>query len=251
MRGRSRFQCSALTVLVAVALVGLGLGGCNNSLTRCKSVRYGVCDPIFLVSIQITPADSSVAVGSAQQLKAIGKWGDGSTGDITTSVNWTSSDTAEATIDPSGLATALSLGRPKLTATSRDGSITSSTRLIIVGAGGKAVPQFAYVTNLGDDTLSIYTVNAATGQLRGNGYVQTGRNPDSICLDPSGRFAYVTNNITNDISAFVVDSTSGSLTPISGSPFATVSSPFTVIVEPSGTFVYGLTTNPLSASRHT
>src|SRR5229473_5842937 len=246
MPRRNRFRCSGLAVLIAVGLAGLSLAGCNNSLTRCKPVGFGGsgCDPIFLVSIQISPADSSVIVGSAQQLRATGKWDDGSTGDITRSVSWNSSDTAKATIDSSGLATTIELGRPKITATTPDGSITSSTRLIIVGGGKSAAPRFAYVTNLNDDTLSIYTVNAGTGQLRGNGYIQTGSHPNSLCLDPSGKFAYVTNNIANDVSAFVVDSISGSLTPVSGSPFATGSSPFTVIVEPSGTFAYVTNNQP-------
>ncbi len=69
--------------------------------------------------------------------------------------------------------------------------VIGSTRLIIVAAAGTSTPRFAYVTNLSDDTLSIYSVNPSTGQLRPHGYVLTGSHPDAVSLDPSGKFAYI------------------------------------------------------------
>ncbi len=199
--------------------------------------------PPTLVSIALTPANPSVTPGNTAQFKATGTFSDASTADITSSATWSSSDTALATINSSGLAMAAAIGRPRVTAAS--GSISASTTLIVVtSATSAAAPRFAYVTNLSDDTLSIYTVNAATGQLRGNGYIQAGSHPNSVCLDPSGKFAYVTNNLTNNVSAFVVDPVSGALTPVPGSPFATGSFPFTAIVEPSGTFVYVTNNQP-------
>jgi 6-phosphogluconolactonase (cycloisomerase 2 family) len=41
-----------------------------------------------------------------------------------------------------------------------------------------------------------------------------------LIVDPTGRFVYATNNASNDISAYVIDSNTGALTPVSGSPFA-------------------------------
>src|SRR5574341_1708992 len=45
------------------------------------------------------------------------------------------------------------------------------------GTSGAAYPRFAYVANSNDDTVSMYTVNSGTGQLRHNGYVLAGTNP--------------------------------------------------------------------------
>src|SRR2546428_432385 len=42
---------------------------------------------------------------------------------------------------------------------------------LTVTARPLAVPRFAYVANFSDDTVSMYTVNATSGQLRHNGYV--------------------------------------------------------------------------------
>jgi DNA-binding beta-propeller fold protein YncE len=216
------------TAQVSVSTPGPG-GGMTGALTFTIVQKA-------LVSVQVAPGNPSITSGTKQQFTATGTFNDGSKQDLTASAAWSSSNTTVATINSSGLATAVAIGRPKVTATS--GSLSASTTLISVAGPGAAAPRFAYVTNLNDDTLSIYAVNAATGQLRANGYVQTGNHPNSVCLDPSGKFAYTANDQANDVSAFNVDSATGSLTPVPGSPFAAGSTPFAVTVDPSGTFVY-------------
>jgi N-acetylneuraminic acid mutarotase len=69
-----------------------------------------------LVSIQITPASASKAIGLTQQFTATGTYSDASTPDITASVSWNSSDTARATIGDGGLATAVNAGSTNITA---------------------------------------------------------------------------------------------------------------------------------------
>ncbi len=55
-------------------------------------------------------------------------------------------------------------------------------------------PRFAYVANFNDASVSIYTVNATSGQLRFNGYIGAGTKPISVAVDPLGKFVYVANN---------------------------------------------------------
>ena len=87
------------------------------------------------------------------------------------------------------------------------------------GGGGSAaapppnnVPRFAYVANYDDNTVSAYTVNPTTGQLRHNGYVAAGINPASVTVDPSGKFAYVANSFDgaggNSVSTYTFRETS-------------------------------------------
>jgi DNA-binding beta-propeller fold protein YncE len=103
------------------------------------------------------------------------------------------------------------------------------------GGGGGAppannVPRFAYVANIGDNTLSIYAVDLGTGQLRHNGYVtNTGTFPDFVTVDPSRRFAYVANGTSNNVSAYTINASTGALTPVAGSPFAAGTGPYSVI----------------------
>jgi len=97
-------------------------------------------------------------------------------------------------------------------------------------------PRFAYVPNFGDNTLSIYAVNAATGQLRHNGYVATGTGPDAVSIDPSGKFVYVANQTSGTVSAYTINSATGALTKIGD--VAAGTSPQSIVVDPTGNFVY-------------
>jgi uncharacterized protein YjdB len=83
-----------------------------------------------LVSIEITPTNSSINSDETLQYKAVGTLDDGTQVDITDSVNWSSSNTSVATISSTGLATAITSGTTYIVATS--GSITSNTAVLTV-----------------------------------------------------------------------------------------------------------------------
>ena len=51
-------------------------------------------------------------------------------------------------------------------------------------------------------------------------------------------FVYVANHNSDDLSAYVVDAGTGTLSPIDGSPFATGYGPLGVAIDPSGKFAY-------------
>ena len=72
--------------------------------------------------------------------------------------------------------------------------------------------RFAYVTNAGDDAVSIYKVDDATGDLWPLGYARTGGYPSAVQVDPRGWFAYVTDSRTGGLAAYRIDRTSGLLT---------------------------------------
>jgi 6-phosphogluconolactonase (cycloisomerase 2 family)/environmental stress-induced protein Ves len=116
-------------------------------------------------------------------------------------------------------------------------------------------PRFAYVTNLNDASVSIYTVNATTGQLRFNGYIGAGTKPISIALDPLGKFAYVANNgdsiNPSTVSAYAINASTGALTEVSGSPFGAGFNPYSVSVDPTGKFVYVANDGSNSVSAYT
>src|SRR5436190_7514702 len=102
---------------------------------------------------------------------------------------------------------------------------------------GAVFPRFAYVVNETDATLSSYTVDAATGQLRATGYVATGTTPYVVALHPSGLFAYVSNRGADTISMYSIDPLSGRLTSL-GAPAPTGSQPYSVTIDPTGKFAY-------------
>jgi 6-phosphogluconolactonase (cycloisomerase 2 family) len=103
------------------------------------------------------------------------------------------------------------------------------------------LPRFAY-TN-GDNTISSYTVDSATGQLRHTGYVLGG--PNAVVATPSGAFVYGANFVGN-VSAYSADAKTGTLTAVSGSPFAAEPASFAITVDPSSKFVYVANANSAS-----
>jgi trimeric autotransporter adhesin len=86
-----------------------------------------------LVSLVVTPATAAIAPGTKEPFKATGTFSDGSTQDITATVNWTSSNTSAATISNAvsiqGLATAVAHGTSTITATS--GTISNTATLTV------------------------------------------------------------------------------------------------------------------------
>ena len=91
--------------------------------------------------------------------------------------------------------------------------------------------RFAYVTNSGSN-ISIYSTNSTTGALTSMGTL-----PESgpLAFDPSGKFAYRIGP-GDSVSAYAVNATTGVLTLIS--TIGAGSSPSSIVVHPSGKFVY-------------
>lgn len=207
------------------------LGGCNGSQPPPP--------PVTLTSIRVTPANATVALGSNQQFTATGMYSDGSTKDLTTTVTWSSSATSIVAINNSpgrvGVANPRTTGTTTITATS--GTTSGSTGLTVFAF----TPRFAFIANAGDSTLSTFTVDTSTGQLRTTGYRTAGPTPTSLRLHPNGKFLYGGNGSVNTISGYSIGS-DGRLTEIAGSPFST-SENFTihdVEFDPSGNFLYAM-----------
>jgi 6-phosphogluconolactonase (cycloisomerase 2 family) len=59
-----------------------------------------------------------------------------------------------------------------------------------------------------------------------------------VTVDPAGKFAYVANGGSNNVSAYTINAATGALTPVAGSPFTAGSVPIEVAVDPTGKFAY-------------
>jgi len=116
--------------------------------------------------------------------------------------------------------------------------------------------QFVYVANEGcpdafAGNVSMYTINPTNGTLTSAGPpVTTGDfGPDSIAVDPSGKFVYVANwgegNTEGSVSMYTINGTTGGLTstgtiqaPCEPPPSPGSCAPWSLAVHPSGKFVY-------------
>ena len=129
--------------------IGLGkVSLCGSVRSMVKSVRtlgIALCGSWFLVacggasapapptlqSISVSPQNSTVVAGLTQQFSATGHFSDGSSNTMS-SVTWASSDASVATINSTGLLTAVKQGAVSVSATS--GNASGSTGLTVTAA---------------------------------------------------------------------------------------------------------------------
>ena len=101
----------------------------------------------------------------------------------------------------------------------------------LLGMALDPLGRFAYGVSPFSQTIYVFKVNQQTGALTASGEpLLVGpegdrRSPAFVALDPSGKFAYVTQMASgsptgNGIRAYAVDQESGELTELSTSPFA-------------------------------
>lgn len=102
--------------------------------------------------------------------------------------------------------------------------------------------KFAYVTNTGENTISLFTLDSTTGAMTANGPDVTAlAGPSAITIDPTGAFVYVST--TNGILGFTLDPATGLLTAMAGSPFNTGNNFSGVSVNAGSTFLYATNTS--------
>jgi 6-phosphogluconolactonase (cycloisomerase 2 family) len=119
------------------------------------------------------------------------------------------------------------------------GTIATGTMIAESSSNSIAVDPtgaFAYVTNSGSNSVSMYSINGTTGVLTSGGLIDAGTTPISVAVDPTGKFAYVTNIGSNDVSMYTISATTGALTSIG--TIAAGSNPTSITIHPAGKFAY-------------
>lgn len=72
--------------------------------------------------------------------------------------------------------------------------------------------KFLYVSNRGNDSIAIYSIDLDKGTLTPLGGMPTGgKEPRHFTFDPSGKFLFAENQLSDEIDVFRVDSSAGAL----------------------------------------
>ncbi|RPJ49092.1 MAG: lactonase family protein, partial [Chloroflexi bacterium] len=73
--------------------------------------------------------------------------------------------------------------------------------------------KFLYASNRGHDSITIFSIDPATGKLSLVGHEPTqGKTPRNFTIDPTGKYLLVANQDSNSIVTFKIDPESGKLT---------------------------------------
>ncbi len=148
----------------------------------------------------------------------------------------------------------LTLGSNGLPITREIASTQQAPASLALAGGTSSVtytPKFAYVANDDGDNVSGYKIDASTGALSSvpGSPFKTGApsgsntNPTAVAVDPAGKFVYVADfnsrgTYKGYVSAYKINSSTGALDPVAGSPFPAGDRPISVAVDPSDRFVY-------------
>ncbi len=136
---------AAATINSAGLATGIAAGSATIKATSgaiSGSITLTVTPGPTLVSIAVTPATPSILIGATQQFTATGTYSDSSTQNITSTVTWTSSVPAVATINSAGLATGVAVGTSTIQATAS--SVTGSTVLTVTSPQTGPVGHWAF-----------------------------------------------------------------------------------------------------------
>lgn len=110
---------------------------------------------------------------------------------------------------------------------------------VFAASAVEAVPRYAYTANYFDSSISRYRVDADTGMLHHLGQITTLKSPSSLVMHPSGKYLYVVSQVVDFIAIYAVDSVTGQLSEIAGSPVPSrVRSVWEMGIDPAGRFLY-------------
>ena len=217
-------------------------------LGLCSCISSDVSN-LFITGVKLTPANPTIAVAATQQFALTVMFVDGQTSNVTTSDSRYSSDnTAVATVNTSGLATAVATGTANILASYRGNNtktlltVTAATNVVSAVQGDSRV---LHVTNLRTAQRMTFAANGLADSLMisrdGEGGAGTEvsvlpeHGPGWLAIDPSSHYLYAVNHTSQSISAFSINWKSGELNAVVGSPFAATARPSSVEVNPDGT----------------
>jgi DNA-binding beta-propeller fold protein YncE len=225
----------------------LGLSGCFGS----------TLSDLLISSVHLTPANPTIAAGATQAFVLSANYVDGTTDhEPANDVTWFSDNTAVATIDKTGLVTALAVGTAHIEGNFHSNNAT--TLLTVTAAANVA-------TAVEGDSRVLRVANLKTGRemsfavdgLRDLIMVSWGRGttadhlatdhsevsvlpehgPAWLATDPAGKYVYVVNQTSESVSVFAIDWKTGALNPILFSPFSAGAKPLSVEVDSDGSGV--------------
>ncbi len=192
LTGRAVSWSSSNPSVASVSGSGLvtGLAAGSATLTATSEGQSGTAaiavTTVPVASVAVTPASAGIQVGQTAQLTATPKDGSGNalSGRI---VTWASSNASVATVNASGLATAVAAGSAMITATSEGQSGTSSITVTNVPVASVALTPASATIQVGQTQQLAATLKDASGNtLSGRAVSWSSSSPSVATVSGSG-----------------------------------------------------------------
>jgi uncharacterized protein YjdB len=219
LRLLSAVACIFTSLLLLNACSG-GNSGTGNGLASDPGTTAS------LSSIMVTPGAASIQAGSAQQFSAMGTYSDGSSKDITATVQWSSSNASVASVSSSGMANGAASGLTTVIAQS--GTVQGTASLTVSSSGGGGGSSSTLISITVSAAASSIPVNTAQ-QFTATGTYDNGSSADISALVTwnSSLPAAAAISATGSATAVAAGTTtiSATLSGITGSMIFTVTAP--------------------------
>lgn len=103
--------------------------------------------------------------------------------------------------------------------------------------------RFAYVLNADANNVSVFRHFSGTAPLllesrKYGSPFATGEKPAALTVEPTGRFVYVANAGSNNVSAYLINHQTGGLSDLPGSPFVAGQRPASIVSHPNGQWLF-------------
>lgn len=168
--------------------IGTGVASIQASVGSISGSTNLSVTSAVLSGIVVTPANSSLVENSTLQFVATGVYSDGSQQIITSSVTWSSSNVAVASITGAGLASGLSAGSVSIQA--MQGEIVGSTQLTVTGSVSGLAAYWTF--NDGGGTTAVDSSGSGYNATLDNGISWvTGKIGDAVSASGSNQYVSI------------------------------------------------------------
>jgi uncharacterized protein YjdB len=147
----------------------------------------------MIVSITVSPASQTIAVGTTLDFSALGRFSDGTFQDITGDATWSSDNTAVATVDVNATATAVSPGTANIIATFN--GVTGSAPLTVSTATITSISVTPSTAEMAPNTMlscvATATLSDGTTQVITDNVTWSSSDPAVASVDNAGNVSAV------------------------------------------------------------
>jgi YVTN family beta-propeller protein len=119
--------------------------------------------------------------------------------------------------------------------------VTTGASSVPVAAVAHPNGNFLYVADSGSNEVSVFAIDGSGALTANPANADAGSQPSALAIQPNGDFLYVADAPlagSSTLTVYSVDSSSGSLTPITGSPFPLQFKPAAIVQDPVLTVLF-------------
>ena len=203
--------------LLTAAAIGTATVTAQDSASGLSATAAVTVTAAALISITVTPANTTLARGRDLQYTATGNYTDGTSVDLTQTVLWATLNPNVATIDATGIAAGVGVGQTLIAAADSVSGLSGTTSILVNDP--TVVPKSHLLYNLTGGAVALWNVDTAGRYFEYLYGPFTGFHASALATGPDG-LTHILWNRTDGLVAYWTVSPNGSYTSQFYGPFS-------------------------------